>query len=283
MTRTAEVRSGDATIVYDVHGEAAETVPLMVLGSPMEAAAFAMLVDGLEDRTVVTVDPRGAGRTRKDVEATFNEPEQHAADLQAVVDELGAERVDVFATSGAAVTALAWVQAGAPIGTLVAHEPPLVTLLPDREHVTALVQRMSEVYEREGHGPAMARFIALVMHEGPFTAADVDAPAPNPAAFGLPVEDSGDRTDALLWQNRSCTAWQPDIEALRQTDTRILVGVGEESRANLPGRAALELAKLLGIEPTWLPGGHTGFLPPEHPGAGDDPVAFARRLRAALE
>ena len=82
-----------------------------------------------------------------------------------MIDALGAGPVDIFATSGGAVNALALV-AGHPeqVRILVAHEPPAAQELPDREAVLAACQGIKETYLREGFGPAMAKFIALVTY-----------------------------------------------------------------------------------------------------------------------
>ena len=103
---------------------------------------------------------------------------------------------------------------------------------------------IGETYQRDGFGPAMAKFIRLVMLEGPLPATYADEPAPDPAAFGLPTEDDGSRDDALLAQNnRSCVPYEPDLDRLRAASTRVVVVGGEASARQLaavppPGVAA---------------------------------------------
>ena len=111
--------------------------------------------------------------------------------------------VDLFASSGGAVNALALVaKHPEQVRTLVAHEPPLASILPDREGAMALTQAIRDTYQRSGFGAGMAQFIAAVSHEGPITPGVSPAqPAPDPAMFGLPTEDDGNRTDPLLGQN----------------------------------------------------------------------------------
>ncbi|MGD7706709.1 alpha/beta fold hydrolase [Microlunatus sp. Y2014] len=271
-----------AVLTYDLHGDPTSAVPLLVLGSPMQASFFGPLVAELGDRPVITLDCRGTDRSRRDDPSTVVTPEEHAADLHLVATELGLAEVDAFATSGAAVNCLAWVEAGGPIRTLVAHEGPILSVLPDREQATAAWRRILDAYDADGLGAGMARFLQLVMHEGPITEADVSAPTPDPAMFGLPTTDDGDRTDPLLGQFRPCTFWEPNPAALRDADTRIVIGVGEQSRDTLTGRSALAQAELLGLEPTWFPAGHDGFLSPNEHGMGGDPVAFGARLREVL-
>ena len=106
-----------------------------------------------------------------------------------MISAVGAGPVDVFASSGGAVNALALV-AGHPedVRTLVAHEPPIAQVLPDREPALAVCLDIQQTYRRSGVGPAMAKFIAFVSHKGPIPTDFADQPAGDPAMFGLPTE-----------------------------------------------------------------------------------------------
>src|SRR3954449_11972178 len=101
-------------------------------GQPMTASGFATLASLFPDRTIVTSDQRGLGRSTRSDGRVDNSPTVQASDVHAVIEALGAGPVDMFASSGGAVTALALV---APypddVITLVAHEPPLIPVLPD--------------------------------------------------------------------------------------------------------------------------------------------------------
>src|ERR687888_2778591 len=114
MTITHLLETADVDIAYDVRGPL-PTVdgrrPLFMIGQPMDASGFATLASYFPDRTVVTYDPRGLGRsTRKDGRVD-NSPTVQAEDVHAVIEALGARPVDMFASSGGAVTALALVTA----------------------------------------------------------------------------------------------------------------------------------------------------------------------------
>jgi pimeloyl-ACP methyl ester carboxylesterase len=281
-TRTLEAPG--ATLTWDVRRAAGVHRPLLAIGSPMGAGGFATLAGHFPDRTVVTYDPRGVDRSPKDDPTTPSSPDQHADDVHRLIAALGEGPVDVFASSGGAVNALALVAAHPEdVATLVAHEPPLAAILPDRDAALAASRDVAETYGRRGFGPAMAKFIALVMHEGPIDPAYLDRPDPDPAMFGLPTDDDGARTDALLMQNMiSCTHYQPDIEALRAAPTRIVIGVGDESRAALAGRGGAAVAEKLGLAPVTFPGGHDGFLGGEY-GSTGKPDAFAATLRDVLD
>ena len=126
--------------------------------------------------------------------------------------------MDIFASSGGAVNALALVaKHPEQVRTLVAHEPPASTEVPDHEAVLAACAGIRETYYRSGFGPAMAKFIAVVSHEGPFPDGYADQPGPDPAMFGLPAEDDGSRDDPLLSHNIiTCNAYRHDFDALRK-------------------------------------------------------------------
>ncbi len=282
-TRTLDVPG--ALLTYDVRpADSTTEPPLLLIGSPMGASGFGALADRFPDRTVVTYDPRGAERSRRTDGAATSTPDEHADDLHRLIGAVGGGPVDLFASSGGAVNALALVaRHPGDVRTLVAHEPPLSQLLPDREAALAANVDIHETYLRNGRGPAMAKFIALVSHEGPIPADFASRPAPDPATFGMPAEDDGSRDDPLVGQNMiSCSHYAPHVDALRAAPTRVVLGVGAESSRVLTGRTTAALAERLGTTPVTFPGGHAGFLPPEW-GQGGDPDAFAARLREALE
>jgi pimeloyl-ACP methyl ester carboxylesterase len=283
-TRTLELP--DARIVYDVRGPIPTTdgrPVLLMIGQPMEASGFTALASYFGDRTVVTYDPRGLGRSTRNDGGRDNDPVQHAADLHALVAELDAGPVEVFGSSGGAVDGLALVQAHPEdVAVLVAHEPPLTHLLPDAALVRRAEQANEQAYRENGFGAGMARFIAFTSWEGPITEEFLAAPAPDPAMFGLPTEDDGSRDDPLLsGDSAGVVALSPDPEKLRATGTRIVVAAGEESARQVTGRCAAAVAARLGVPLTIFPSHHGGFLDAAS-GWGGRPEAFAAKLREVL-
>jgi pimeloyl-ACP methyl ester carboxylesterase len=284
-THTLEVPGVNLT--YDVHEPEADSgaPPLLLIGSPMDARGFVSLASHFSDRTVVTYDPRGVNRSERTNGTRESTPELHADDLHRIVSALDAGPVDVFASSGGAINALALVASHPEqVRTLVAHEPPTVQVLPDREQASAAVENIRETYLRDGIGPGMGKFIALTSTPGPIPADFADQPAPDPAAFGLPEhEDDGDRNDPLLGQNLiSCTHYEPDFEALQKASTRVVVGVGAESEGQMAYRGGVGVAERLGSEPVTFPSNHGGFLGGEF-GFKGDPDGFAATLREVLD
>jgi pimeloyl-ACP methyl ester carboxylesterase len=281
-THTLEVPG--AVLTYDIRQGGSTSDPvLLLIGSPMGASGFVTLASHFGDRTVVTYDPRGVERSTKTDPASQSTPEQHADDVHRIIAELGTGPVDLFASSGGAVNALALVaRHPEQVRTLVAHEPPLAAILPDREEALAACRVVQDTYMQRGFGAGMARFIVLVGHQGPVDATFLGQPAPDPAMFGLPTEDDGKRTDPLMAQNMlSSTSFEPDFKALRAVATRIVIAAGAESEGTLANRGAFAAAERLGTSAVIFPSGHGGFLGNEY-GQPGDPDGFAAKLREVL-
>jgi pimeloyl-ACP methyl ester carboxylesterase len=273
-----------ATLTYDLRRNDAGTEPVLVLiGSPMGAAGFNSLAAHFADRIVVAYDPRGVERSEMADPASEVTPDVHADDVFRVIRAIGSAPVDVFASSGGAVNGLALVaKHPEQVRTLVAHEPPLASLLPDREHALAAVRAIHQTYQRQGWGAGMAHFIAVVGHRGPFTAEVAAQAPPDPTAFGMPAEDDGTRTDPMLsYRIITTTHYEPDFDALRAASTRIVMAAGEKSEGEMANRGAFAVAERLGTEVVTFPSHHGGFLGGEY-GQTGDPDAFAAKLRAVL-
>jgi clorobiocin biosynthesis protein CloN7 len=248
-----------ATLHYDIQGSG----PFLLLaGVPMDASGFAPIVPLLAaDHTVVTYDPRGIARsTATDAEvsvATLADDLHHL--LAAVTDE----PADILASSGGAVAALELaVRHPSQVRTLVAHEPPLMQLLPDAAECQRAMQGLYESNQAEGTAIAMGRFLAFIGIAPPEAAGH---PLP------MPAEALADSDFFLRNLSRSIAQATPDLTALR---TRVVVAAGETSKGQLANRTAVALAEQLGTELAVFPGDHGGF-------AGE-PTGFADQLRKVL-
>jgi pimeloyl-ACP methyl ester carboxylesterase len=284
---THRLETPEVDLVYDIRGPlptADGHPPLVMIGQPMGARGFGTLASHFPDRAVVTYDPRGLGRsTRKDGRVD-HAPEVQAADVHAVIEALGAGPVEMFASSGGAVTALALVAAFPDdVTTLVAHEPPLIPVLPDAQAAERARAGVRDVYEDKGSGAGMAAFIMMTSWRGEYTDDYFTQPAPDPAAFGMPTADDGSRDDPLL-SDRSwaVSSYRPDVDALTAARTRVVTAMGEESLGTFTGRASVATAQLLGQQPTVFPSHHGGFVGAEF-GYPGQPEAFARKLREVLD
>jgi pimeloyl-ACP methyl ester carboxylesterase len=282
---TSTLHVPGAELTYDVREDAASAhAPLMFIGTPMGASGFETLASCFPDRTLITYDPRGSDRSTRTDGKIENTVEEHADDIHRVIAAAGGGPVELFASSGGAVNALALVaEHPEDVRVLVAHEPPDFAVLPDREEALAAVRHMADIYQEKGFGAAMAMFIATTSHRGPIPAAFASMPAPDPAQFGMPAGDDGKRDDPLFARNtKAVTHSEPDYDALRRASTRIVMAVGEASADQMTDRTTRAIAKELGSEVIVFPGGHGGFNKSEWD-PSSDPEAFAAKLREILD
>ncbi|MGW2561595.1 alpha/beta fold hydrolase [Streptomyces sp. NPDC001514] len=267
MTTTRTLDVPGARLHYEVRGAGPL---LLVMGAPMAAADFAPLADALAGHhTVVTHDPRGISGSVLDDPEQESTPELRADDVAALLDALGAESADVFGSSGGAVTGLALVaRHPGRVRTLVAHEPPLLELLPDAAEQRAATDDIVETFHHKGAGPAWMKFMA---HAG-FDIGEEGAPTPPP---GEPSEQQlADSARFFAHELRGTARYLPDIPALAAGPTRVAVGIGAASGGLLTYRTSTALAERLGTRPVEFPGDHGGFL--------GHPEEFAAVLRSVL-
>src|SRR2546423_2701137 len=184
MTTTHTLEPAEAGIAYDVHGPlptADGRPPLFMIAQPMDASGFAVLASLFPDRTVITYDPRGLGRSTRKDGRTDHAPTVQAGDVHAVIEALGGGPVEMFASSGGAVTALALVAASPnDVTTLGAHQPPLIPVLPDAAAAERARAGFRDVYQAKGPGAGMAAFIAMTSWRGGGTARSFSPPPPPP-------------------------------------------------------------------------------------------------------
>ena len=186
-------------------------------------------------------------------------PELQADDVYRLLTELGGEPADVFGSSGGAVVGLALVTAHpGQVRTLVAHEPPVIELLPDREQRRAEIGDIYDTYGADGPD-------RRCRNSWPTPAWATRPPWTNPRPRWEPSPAQIARMRAstghfLAHLIRPTTSYQPDIQALQAASTRILVGAGTTSRGQLAHRTAVALATELGTPVVEFPGDHGGFL-----------------------
>lgn len=269
MTTVHALDVPGARLHYEVRGSGPL---LMLVAAPMDAEAFAPVADLLaDDFTVVTHDPRGISRSRLDDPEQDSTPDLRADDVAAILDDLGAESADVFGSSGGAVTGLALVtRHPGRVRTLIAHEPPLLELLPDADERRRGVDEIVATYHREGLEAAWMAFMASSMVDGA-EAPDADGP---PADEEPSAQDLINAGRFFAHEIRPTTRFLPDVPALRSAPTRIVVGIGVESAHLQTHRTSMALADLLGVAPVEFSGEHIGFV--------ERPKEFAEDLRGVL-
>ena len=208
---TRVVGEGADAITYDVRGDLADATPdrpaLMIIGSPMDAGGLRHPRGPLHRPPRRHLRPARRG-AQPDRHAPRSTPEQHADDLHRVI--AGARRGPgrpVRQQRRRGQRARARGAHPEDVRRLVAHEPPTAALLPDRERGARGVPRhRATTYQRAGYGPAMAKFIALVMYDGALPDDYLDRPAPDPAMFGMSDRGRRRRDDPLMREHAALPA-----------------------------------------------------------------------------
>lgn len=258
-----------ARLWYEVSGSG--PVLLLIPGGALDADSFAPVARLLaENYTVVRYDPRGISRSGLDGPAEDVPVERHADDAQRLLLAVGDEPAFVLGSSGGAVIGLALaIRHPAQVRALVAHEPPLESMLPEGSTYRGGAQTLYDTYRAEGLGPAMEQFLAASGLDEPGPPSE-PAPEMLEATAGAPQNFEFFLAHYLL----PITAYQPDIATLRGGSSRVVVGVGEETVGQEAHDTALGLAERLGTEAVAFPGDHLGYV--------TRPDAFAEKLNGAL-
>jgi pimeloyl-ACP methyl ester carboxylesterase len=282
-TKTGTLRVPGATLYHEVRGSG--PVLLLICGGVYDAAGYAGLARRLAGRyTVVTYDRRGNSRSPLDGPPEHQRIEVHADDAHRVLAAVGVPGggpACVFGNSSGAMIGLELaVRHPEQVRAVVAHEPPIFELLPDRDRWRAVMRDVEDTFRREGAGPAGEVLNAGLQISG---GEDGDrSPGGGPAPQGEPDQETMQMM-ARIGQNMvffigyevpPFARWTPDIAALKASPARVVMAVGEASRGEPPYRAAVAVAERLGTEPVVFPGDHGGF--------GSQPEAFAAKLDSVL-
>jgi pimeloyl-ACP methyl ester carboxylesterase len=270
QTTTDTLKVPGASLYYEVQGSG--PVLLMIAGGPADAGVFTGVAGRLADRyTVVTYDPRGNSRSTLDGPPEDQRVGVHSDDAHRLLAGIGTEPAYVLGSSGGALVGLD-LAAHHPeqVHTLVAHEPPVFELLPDPSRWRTFAGEVEDTYHAEGMFPAMMKFGQGVGLEAP-------PPPEDPAEMEAMARIGGNMDFFLPHVLRSFMGFTPDVAALQDGSTRIVIAGGEESRAkpHPAYQATLAIAELLGTKVVHFPGQHGGFQ--------THAEAFAQRLHEVLE
>ncbi|WP_030781680.1 alpha/beta fold hydrolase [Streptomyces sp. NRRL S-920] len=271
---TGSLRVNGATLHYEVRGRG----PLLLLipGGTGGTASFDAVADQLAtEYTVAAYDPRGMSRSTLDDPEAEQRVAEHADDALRVLDLLSpGAPARVFGSSSGAIAAVHLLTARPDrVAHLVAHEPPLVEVLPDAAEHRALIARVGDTFRAQGLMPAMSVFAAGLRKDG-------DSAGPR-AEVALPPQAAAraERTMADLpyFVGRivpSFMSYAPDVLRLQALSDRLTLACGQDSRGELPYRPAEFLAERLGTPLVHFPGGHTGLT--------THPAEFGEALLKAL-
>jgi pimeloyl-ACP methyl ester carboxylesterase len=263
-----------ATLYLEIRGSG--PVLLCISGGPTDAGLFTDLAGRLADRyTVVSYDQRGHSRSALDGEPEDIPVALHADDAAAILAAVGNGASYVYGSSGGGTIGLELVvRHSDQVRTLVAHEAPVMELLPDAARWRSEFDDIYETYGVEGAFPAMGKFGALVEEGGPKYSEEMQQTEPTAEGEEMMGRMAGNFDLFIAHEIRQIGGYVPDIDALRNVSTRIVSAAGETSGEQAARRAAVALAERLGIALTYLPGAHGGW--------GSDPQEFAEKLHEVL-
>ncbi|MGX7672738.1 alpha/beta fold hydrolase [Plantactinospora sp. DSM 117369] len=294
MTKTDTLAVPGATLYHEVRGTG--PVLLLICGGVYDAAGYAALAESLADRyTVLTYDRRGNSRSPLAGPPQPQRIEVHADDAYRLLTAMGVTPdapAYVFGNSSGGMIGLD-LAARHPdlVRVLVAHEPPVFELLPDRDRWRAVLRDVADAFAGQGPEAANQVLSAAFAADRPApesAAAEPATPEPErmPGGAERPAGEPDPETAAMLarigrnmeffigYEVPPFGGYVPDVDALSRGSTRVRLAVGEASTGEPPYRTAVAVAERLGEAPVVFPGDHGGF--------GDRSGAFAARLHEVL-
>ncbi|WP_188196569.1 alpha/beta fold hydrolase [Nonomuraea sp. SYSU D8015] len=246
-----ELKVPGATLYYEVR-EGDGPVLLFIPGGGADGSAFDAVIDALGGRfTAVVYDPRGKSRSRLDGPAVGQRVEVQREDAHRLLDHVArpGEPAYVFGSSAGAIVGLDLAtRHPEQVTRVIAHEPPLVGLLPDPEPHHAFFASVVDAFHREGVVAAIT-----VMSGGTPPPPLDELPGPLAARFERTLRNM---PFFLEHELRQFTGHIPGVSAIPAD--KAVPAVGRESRGQALARPAELLAARLGVELAELPGGHTG-------------------------
>lgn len=270
------LRVNGAILHYEVRGKG----PFLLLipgGTGGAAALDGIAADLAAEYTVATYDPRGMSRSTLDDPEAEQRPAEHADDAFRILERLcPGEPARVFGASSGAIAAVHLLTAHPErLERVVAHEPPLVEVLPDAAEHRALIARVQQTFRAQGLMPAIAVFAAGLAKDKDGGATEPKAEIPLPPQAAARAEHT--MADLPYFIGRivpGFMSYAPDIQRLRALSGRLVLACGRDSNGELPCRATAFLAERLGVGLRHFPGGHTGLT--------THPAEFAELLREAF-
>lgn len=297
---TGTLRVPGATLHYETRGQGPAL--LLIPGGTGAASAFDGVADLLAaDHTVITYDPRGLSRSPLDAAATDQQVAVHADDAFRLLQHLSpAHPAKVFGSSSGAIVALHLLTTHPDrLTQVIAHEPPLVELLPDAATHRAFLQDLRDTYDTEGLQPAMTVFTtaltrptpgttATSAHPTPETTESPARPAPHTTAPQEAQQPPALSPEAAARVERTMSnmpfflrrivptfmSHTPDLARLAALSDHLTLAAGEDSPGELTYRPAAWLANHLGTDLLHFPGGHVGLT--------THPTEFATLLHETL-
>lgn len=259
-----------ARLYYETEGSG--PVLVMVPGANGDNNVFKPVRAFLKHNfTVVTYDRRGFSQSELTGPQDYDRRlETDADDVQSLISHLTKEPAVVFGSSSGAIVALKVLSRyPSSVRAVVAHEPPLVKVLPDSQKWTEFFQSVYDLKAESGIPAAMQKFTSILSNRSDAVLMAADSPMKiSEAAIG----------NVQYWFEHELLQYSgsnPDLDAIKQNADKLILAVGLASENDFPSLPAKELSKALNRPILALPGGHFGYVA--------EPENFARQLIAGLE
>ena len=247
--------------------------PLLVLipGASGTGESFRPLAPHLISQyQVVTYDRRGFSRSHLDGPQDYDHRlATDADDVRRLIEHLTDQQAIVFgSSSGAIVTLEVLTQSPEWVQTVVVHEPPVVSLLPDAAKWWAFFDRVYDSSRKNGISKAMHQFVSMV-------AGKEDHQVIERAMTQQANEYT--KANAAYWMEHELRQYprvELDLAVLAAHARQILLVGGRDAQDKVSYQSNKALARQLGLDLVDVPGGHVGFMA--------YPTEFAVALIAAL-
>jgi len=243
-------------LYYETQGKG----PLLVMIGPgnSDADIFAPLFPFLAPHfTLVTYDRRGYSRSRlanPEAELTIA---THSEDLARLLSSLTSGPVFIFGSSAGAVVGLDFViHRPDRVRTLIAHEPPVPSVLPQemRNQLMEGKKAFEETARREGPAAAMKMLAKNVGAPGRGEGTET------PQQRVLTAMEKENQRFFLYQESKAIDDYLLDIETLTLWSSKVIIGAGVSSKGFFPYLCSETLAKRLGKALVDFPADHAGFL-----------------------
>jgi pimeloyl-ACP methyl ester carboxylesterase len=254
-----------AQVSYEMSGSG----PLLLLipGASGTGESFRSLVSHLNTQyQVVIYDRRGFSRSHLDgPQAYSHRLATDADDVRRLIEHLTSQPVAIFGnSSGALVTLEVLIRFPERVQIVIAHEPPIVSLLPDAGEWLSFFDGVYETSRTQGVSAAMHQFASRVL-------GNIDHQILERALR----EHANEYTlsNAGYWMEHEVRQYpraEFDLTKLSAHAERIVLAGGRDSHEQMTYQPNTVLARLFGCDIIDFPGGHLGFL--------SFPVEFAKAL-----
>lgn len=258
---SSSVLSENAEIFYDVMGEGPYLI--MVSGAGGNSARYEDVAIQLSNHfTVVRYDRRCNSRSGGNFELALD-MDQQARDVIAILDKLEAKKTFLFGNSGGANIAINVVEFFPErILGLVAHEPPVLSVLPDATEWISFSDEVCSLFGVEGPKAAMMMF-GSALKGVPLSA----------LTAGAGVGDVASKKNLaffLTHELASICRYKPNVEKLHRDGCPLVFVAGADSDDAYYARTADLLASLTGGQSKKILGHHISFV--------TDPISFSEDI-----